>query len=220
MVVGPASQLQLSTGLTVQYGDERSVMSNSFEFGESSFNERKSQRTKKPTLISSRSVAHSALEAMKAAAGALRKRLRQVARADVRACSAAQSDHEQCPLVACGRHKSRAVLAELDLLAGNEEAALLQLERTRDAAVAAGHPADEVERLFDCRVAEVRDAAASKRAALEKEATLVDDVLEKAAAAVEALHEVRRDTRRIRIVPTTRILYHKHRPPGGSTTRN
>lgn len=94
------------------------------------------------------------------------------------------------PIIACARHKALAVHAELEVLAGNEEATLTQLAGVREAAIAAGYPPESVDSVFEARVSEVPTVAAAKRAALQTEAVIVDAALEGALAAIDEMREV------------------------------
>lgn len=118
-----------------------------------------------------------------------RVRIFELSSAGVCACSAGAPDAP--PFVSCARWKAQAIDAELCSLVSNEEAALVQLEAIRDAAIAAGRPETEVFHLFEARTAEVRTAAASKRVALQTEAVAVDVALEGVISAVAARTEVR-----------------------------
>jgi hypothetical protein len=93
-----------------------------------------------------------------------------------------------CPLVACARHKTAAIHTALADLAGNEAAAMLQLERNREAFA---ELVAEMRVEFEARAADIHAAAAAKRAALEAEAVVADAVLEAAHAVATALTEVR-----------------------------
>lgn len=101
------------------------------------------------------------------------------------------TEHDTSPIVACARHKALAIDAALCALATNEEAALSQIETTRNVAIAVGHPEKMFASAYEARVAEVRAAAATKRVALQTDAVAADAALEGALAAVAALSEVR-----------------------------
>lgn len=100
-------------------------------------------------------------------------------------------DDDSPPIVSCARHKALAIDAALEALAENEEAALMWLESTRDAAIAAGRHAEELAPVFGSRAGEVRSTAAAKRAALQAEAIAADIALECALDTTAALIKVR-----------------------------
>lgn len=102
------------------------------------------------------------------------------------------------PIIECARLRVLAAQAGLDALATNEEAALVQLETNRDAALSvlhAGVLADvepaEVLAIHAAGVDAVHAAAASKRSALETELVAADAALSEVIDAVASLSEVR-----------------------------
>lgn len=121
----------------------------------------------------------------------LRVQMFEASRAIVAGCSAGVSE-KHAPIVACAIHKTQAVDAELDVLTENEGVVMAQLATIRDAAIAAGFPAEEVTSQFESRTADLLIAVSTKRVALQTEAVAADAALEGALAAVAALSEVRR----------------------------
>lgn len=122
---------------------------------------------------------------------ALRARLLKVSSAKVDGCTASCREGGISPVAACARHKAHTVEDELGTLAVNEVAVLVQLEATRDAAIAAGCHEHNIGEMFERRAAEVRAAATAKRIALQVAAVAVDAALEEALATAAALVEVR-----------------------------
>ena len=101
------------------------------------------------------------------------------------------------PLVDCARHRVLAIQTELDSLATHTEAAFLQLEANRDAALAAlesdavaGVDAQAVLAAFSYGVDTAQASSASKRVGLEAELVAADAALGVAMDATAALSEV------------------------------
>lgn len=123
--------------------------------------------------------------------GSARAKLLEASRNHVIGCFARVIDGDCTPpLVVCARHKAQAIYAELEALAVNEEDVDQQLATIRDAAIDIGHAAEAVAPLYEARCAEVRSAAARKRAALQTEAVSADAALDDAIAAIAALNDV------------------------------
>ena len=96
------------------------------------------------------------------------------------------------PLEACARHKVLAVQRALDELAGFEQAALLQLESTRDALFAkARDDTTDIQALFDVKASEVARMSTTKRVALERELVNADTALDEAIGATNTAIDVR-----------------------------
>lgn len=118
----------------------------------------------------------------------LRAEVESSSRAIVEGCFArAAAGDESPPIIVCARHKAAAISAGIEHLEANVTASLSQLTARRDAAIAAGRAAEDLDPVFESRAAEVRDAATKKRVALEAEAVSADSALERAIAAVADL---------------------------------
>lgn len=107
------------------------------------------------------------------------------------------------PVVVCARHKTVAISSAIEDLEANAAAALAQLLSTRDAAIAVGHTAEDLDSVFESRATEVRHAVTTKRIALETEAVTADAALELAVTAVADL-EVRALQARFEAAPCPR----------------
>lgn len=128
-----------------------------------------------PVCLNDHAAAHPGHAIM--AAASLRARIREAMSARLDGCSAHDGG---APLIACARHKAAAISAELEALSANEAAVLEDLRSHRHLLGAA----------FETRLAEVHNAAATKRVALQTEAVAADAALERACSTIDVVARV------------------------------